>query len=77
MANLKTIKNRNYKNFMRVYGALISEKHYSPDDAEYLARNVFDNAEEEQRWTPGSPRGVQYYYDAILPREEYENEYYG
>ena len=76
MANLKTIKNRNYKNFMRVYGALISEKHYTPGDAEKITRHIFDNAESESIWTRrGSPRGVQYFYDRVVDADVFTVEY--
>lgn len=69
MANLKNIKNRTYNNFMRVYNAMISEKHYSPEDAEILTRQVFDNWEDDK--TRGA-RSIQYWFDVKLSREEYE-----
>ena len=76
MANLKNIKTKTYNNFMRVYNALINEKHYTPGDAEKITRHIFDNAESESMWTRGgSPRGVQYFYDRVVDADVYTVEY--
>lgn len=69
MANLKNIKNKTYYNFMRVYNAMINEKHYSPADAEKLTRQVFDNWEDDKQ---RGARSIQYWYDVKLSREEYD-----
>ena len=69
MSNFKNIKNRTYHNFMRVYNAMINEKHYSPEDAEKLTKQVFDNWEDDKQ---RGARSIQYWYDVKLSREEYE-----
>lgn len=62
------MKRRTYKNFLLVMDILQDVKHYTKAESEILARQIFDNVEEDRGH---GDRPAEWFLDKILPKEEW------
>ena len=60
------MRNRTYRNFMKVMEVLVNEKHYHTAEAEDMTRVIFDNVERD---TVG--HNVEWYLNKIITKEEW------
>ena len=69
MTAIAKMKRKTYRNFLIVWNALQKEKGYDKETAREISHRIFDNAESDQC------RPILWYYNAVLPREEFEQLY--
>lgn len=62
------IKNLTYNNFMRIMRIMQEEKHYSPEDAENITRQVFENVEADKGRLN---RSAEYFAGLMVSAEEF------
>ena len=62
------IKNLTYNNFMRIMKIMQEEKHYSPEDAESITRQVFENVEADKGRLN---RSAEYFARLVVSAEEF------
>lgn len=70
---MRTIKNRNYQNFLVVMRFFQTVKHYDKETAERLTRQTFDNWEAVKGTQ--AERDIWTFADRVLTREEFEAAY--
>lgn len=66
------MKNKTYRNFLRVCKYLQDVKHYQQDEARSLAHLVFLNVEYDKQY---GNRNAEYFMERILTAEEYYEQY--
>ena len=66
---LETMKKKTYHNFLIVRNKLMKEKGYEPREAEQITHRIFEN------YNHNNTRTIQWYYDMVLTREEFEQQY--
>lgn len=66
------MKRRTYKNFMLVMDILQDVKHYTHSESEIIARQIFDNVEEDKG---KGNRDVEWFLVRIINKEDYLAEY--
>lgn len=66
------MRNKTYRNFMRVCKYLQEVKHYDCDEAKKLAHKVFENVEADKEY---GNRTAEVFMQMILPAEEYYAQY--
>lgn len=62
------MRNKTYRNFLRVMKYLKEVKHYSSAEAQSLAHIVFDNVEADKKY---GNRTAEYFMEKILAAEEF------
>lgn len=67
-----TMRNKTYRNFLRVWNYLQTVKHYEKEEARQLAHKVFDNVEADKEY---GNRTAEAFMQMILPAEEYHAMY--
>jgi hypothetical protein len=62
------MRNKTYRNLMRVWNYLQTVKHYEKDEALQLAHKVFENVEADKNY---GNRTAEAFMDMIIPAEEF------
>lgn len=62
------MRNKTYRNFMRVWNYLQKTKHYEKEEARKLAHLVFQNVEDDREY---GNRTAEFFMERILPAEEF------
>lgn len=62
------MRNKTYRNFMRVWNYLQKTKHYEKEEARQLAHLVFENVEADKEY---GKRTAEFFMEMILPAEEF------
>lgn len=62
------MRNKTYRNFMRVWNYLQKTKHYEKEEARKLAHLVFENVEADREY---GNRTAEFFMEMILPAEEF------
>lgn len=66
---LDKMKKKTYRNFLIVRNKLMNEKGYDPRTSEQIAHRIFENYQLD------NTHSIQWYYDKVLTREEFELQY--
>lgn len=66
------MRNKTYRNFMRVVKYLQDVKHYTFEEARELAHNVFANVEADKDY---GKHTAEFFMARVLPAEEYYAQY--
>lgn len=62
------MKRRTYRNFLLVMDILQDVKHYTKSEAERIARQIFDNVEDDKG---RGDRSVEWFLSRIVTKEEW------